>query len=230
MVTTPTVRMPRSRAHLAMIGAAPVPVPPPMPAVMNTMCAPSRCSPISGIDSSAALIPTSGWAPAPRPWVTVVPSWMRRSVLEKASCWASVFATTNSTPSRCASIMLLTALPPAPPTPNTTIRGFSSVSRGAVNAIAIGPCVLRKSVEALTTRPRSASIGMRLTKRPPSLIERKPLTLSRRSVDPGPSQFFVVPQGLRRLCGGPLMPVRPHGARPSPGRDRPRPGTRPLRA
>ena len=47
LVTTPTVRMPRSRAALAMIGAAPVPVPPPMPAVMNTMCAPSRCSLIS---------------------------------------------------------------------------------------------------------------------------------------------------------------------------------------
>ena len=72
LVTTPTVRMPRSRAHLAMIGAAPVPVPPPMPAVMNTMCAPSRCSPISGIASSAAPMPTSGWAPAPSPCVTPI--------------------------------------------------------------------------------------------------------------------------------------------------------------
>ena len=33
LVTTPTVRMPRSRAVLAITGAAPVPVPPPMPAV-----------------------------------------------------------------------------------------------------------------------------------------------------------------------------------------------------
>ena len=40
--TTPTVRMPRSRAQRATNGAAPVPVPPPMPAVMNTMSAPSR--------------------------------------------------------------------------------------------------------------------------------------------------------------------------------------------
>ncbi len=33
LVTTPTVRMPISRAARAMTGAAPVPVPPPMPAV-----------------------------------------------------------------------------------------------------------------------------------------------------------------------------------------------------
>ena len=37
LVTTPTVRMPASRAISATTGAAPVPVPPPMPAVMNTM-------------------------------------------------------------------------------------------------------------------------------------------------------------------------------------------------
>ena len=41
-VTTATVRMPSSRAICATTGAAPVPVPPPMPAVMNTMCTPSR--------------------------------------------------------------------------------------------------------------------------------------------------------------------------------------------
>ncbi len=40
LVTTPTVRMPCSRAARAITGAAPVPVPPPMPAVMNTMCEP----------------------------------------------------------------------------------------------------------------------------------------------------------------------------------------------
>jgi hypothetical protein len=42
LVTTPTVRMPMSRAARAMTGAAPVPVPPPMPAVTKTMCAPER--------------------------------------------------------------------------------------------------------------------------------------------------------------------------------------------
>jgi hypothetical protein len=37
LVTTPTVRMPSSLAARAITGAAPVPVPPPMPAVTNTM-------------------------------------------------------------------------------------------------------------------------------------------------------------------------------------------------
>ena len=37
LVTTPMVSAPRSRAISAMTGAAPDPVPPPMPAVMNTM-------------------------------------------------------------------------------------------------------------------------------------------------------------------------------------------------
>ena len=36
---------------------------------------------ISSSDSSAAARPTSGRAPAPRPWVTPTPIWMRRSAL-----------------------------------------------------------------------------------------------------------------------------------------------------
>ena len=42
LVTTPTVKAPISLATSATIGAAPVPVPPPMPAVTNTMSAPSK--------------------------------------------------------------------------------------------------------------------------------------------------------------------------------------------
>ncbi len=60
LVTTPMVRMPCSRAAAAMTGAAPVPVPPPMPAVTNTMLAPSRSWRISGSASSAAWRPTLG--------------------------------------------------------------------------------------------------------------------------------------------------------------------------
>ena len=37
-----------------------------------------------------------------------------------------MLATTKSTPFNCFSIMLLTAFPPAPPTPKTVIRGFNS--------------------------------------------------------------------------------------------------------
>src|SRR5690606_23579741 len=46
------------------------------------------------------------------------------------SAWASVLATTKSTPFSPALIMLLTALPPPPPTPNTLMRGLSSVMSG----------------------------------------------------------------------------------------------------
>ena len=81
LVTTPTVRMPLSRAALAMTGAAPVPVPPPMPAAMKHMCAPSSAWLISSIVSSAAARPISGREPAPRPCVILRPSWMRRSAI-----------------------------------------------------------------------------------------------------------------------------------------------------
>src|SRR6478609_6111165 len=47
-------------------------------------------------------------------------------VLDMVSACASVLATTNSTPCRRAAFMLLTALPPAPPTPNTVMRAFIS--------------------------------------------------------------------------------------------------------
>src|SRR5215216_4660493 len=130
-VTTPTVRIPMSRAVRAITGAAPVPVPPPMPAVMKAMWAPESWSRISSITSSAAARPTSGCEPAPRPCVTPTPIWMIRAAFDEDSAWASVFATTNSQPRRPASIMLLTALPPAPPIPNTVMRGLSSRMSGA---------------------------------------------------------------------------------------------------
>lgn len=54
LVTTATVRMPASMHVSAITGAAPVPVPPPIPAVMNTMWDPSIISKISSFDSNAA--------------------------------------------------------------------------------------------------------------------------------------------------------------------------------
>src|SRR4029077_20363757 len=62
---------------------------------------------------------------------------MRRSALELNNAWASVLATTNSIPRKPEAIMLLTALPPAPPTPNTVIRGLSSVRSGTLRLIVI---------------------------------------------------------------------------------------------
>src|SRR5579862_1679656 len=58
-----------------------------------------------------------------------------RSAFDMVSAWASVLATTKSTPWSPAVIMLLTALPPAPPTPNTVMRGFISRMSGIVRLI-----------------------------------------------------------------------------------------------
>ncbi len=120
LVTTATVRIPRLRATSAMTGPAPVPVPPPMPAVMNTMCAPATASSMRSRSAIATARASSGFAPAPRP---LAPSWIWLRALLRASTWASVFTAMNSTPSTPCSIMWLTALPPAPPTPITLMTG-----------------------------------------------------------------------------------------------------------
>ena len=120
LVTTPTVSAPISfLAISAMTGAAPVPVPPPSPAVTNTMSAPFSASLMSSRDSAAAPKPTSGFAPAPSPLVSSWPMLSLMSASHMASACASVFAATNSTPRRPASTMRLTALVPPPPTPTT---------------------------------------------------------------------------------------------------------------
>ena len=62
LVTTPTVRMPISRATSATMGLPPVPVPPPMPQVTNTMSVPSSALAMELRFSSADLRPTSGLA------------------------------------------------------------------------------------------------------------------------------------------------------------------------
>ena len=65
--------MPCSLAARAMIGAAPVPVPPPIPQAMNIMSAPFITSWISDFVSSAAFLPISGSIPAPSPLVKFLP-------------------------------------------------------------------------------------------------------------------------------------------------------------
>ena len=72
-VTTPTVRIPISLEILATTGAAPVPVPPPIPQVTNTISEPFSAAAISSSFSSAAFSPTSGLAPAPSPFVSFSP-------------------------------------------------------------------------------------------------------------------------------------------------------------
>ena len=72
-VTTATVRIPKFLAISATTGAAPVPVPPPIPHVTNTMSASFIISLISSLFSSTALAPISGLAPAPSPFVSFSP-------------------------------------------------------------------------------------------------------------------------------------------------------------
>ena len=137
LVTTPTVKAPTSLAHSATTCAAPVPVPPPIPAVTKTMSAPRRDSSNWSLDSSAAFSPTSGLAPAPRPLVSFSPIWIRLGAFESNKAWASQFTEINSTPWTPAEIIRLTALLPPPPTPITFILAkfsklFSSNSSNIV--------------------------------------------------------------------------------------------------
>ena len=127
-VTTPTVRIPISLAAAAITGAAPVPVPPPIPQVTNTMSAPSINCLTSSMLSSAAFWPTSGCAPAPRPFVIFSPIWSTVGALQSVRACLSVFTPTNSTPPMASSTILFTALFPAPPTPITIILAEDSAS------------------------------------------------------------------------------------------------------
>mmetsp|Transcript_29623 Transcript_29623/g.64653 ORF Transcript_29623/g.64653 Transcript_29623/m.64653 type:complete len:251 (+) Transcript_29623:199-951(+) len=100
VVTMPTVRMPRDLATPAITGAAPLPVPPPMPAVTNTMSAPLTTLSTSSRLSSAARLPISGLPPAPSPRVSIAPI-CKCCVLgtgEVARAWESVLTIQNSTP------------------------------------------------------------------------------------------------------------------------------------
>ena len=115
-VTTPTVRAPCSFAIRAITGAAPVPVPPPIPHVTNTMSAPLSAAEISSELSSAAFSPTSGCAPAPSPFVSFSPICINVGALQSCSACLSVFTAINSTPAICSSIIRFTALFPPPPT------------------------------------------------------------------------------------------------------------------
>src|SRR5690606_23107330 len=125
VVTTAIARAPISRATSATTGALPVPVPPPMPAVMNTRSEPLSDSAMRSRSSMAAFSPIPGFAPAPRPFVRWSPIWMRSSARLVARTCASVLAATNSTPLRPVSIMRLTALLPPPPRPMTRMTAFS---------------------------------------------------------------------------------------------------------
>src|SRR5712692_1055537 len=118
LVTTPTVSAPTSLAMRATTGAPPVPVPPPIPAVTNTMSAPTRWWRSSSSPSSVERRPTSGLAPAPRP---LAPSCTLVGARLTRMAWASVLAAIKLTPDKPALIIVLRALPPPPPIPTMRI-------------------------------------------------------------------------------------------------------------
>ena len=125
-VTIAITNAPASRAIRATTGAAPVPVPPPIPAATKTMFASLTISRISSALASAAFSPISGSPPAPKPPVISWPKIKRwRDLLVLKAC-LSVLATQKSTLAISSSIILLTALLPAPPTPITTILAAGS--------------------------------------------------------------------------------------------------------
>ena len=93
LVTIAIVKQPSSLANFDITGAAPVPVPPPIPAAINTMCAPRTISLISFSVASAASFPTDGSPPAPKPFVMLSPKIILWGALDKERACLSVFAT-----------------------------------------------------------------------------------------------------------------------------------------
>mmetsp|Transcript_23943 Transcript_23943/g.57765 ORF Transcript_23943/g.57765 Transcript_23943/m.57765 type:complete len:282 (+) Transcript_23943:432-1277(+) len=138
LVTMPTVSAPLSLLTSATTGAAPLPVPPPMPLVMKQRSAPETMAEISSRDSSAARRPISGSPPAPRPRVTAEPMLRVDAPLdlERPRACASVLMAQNSTPPIRVSSIRSTALLPPPPTPNTLITHGLNPPSG-INAVAL---------------------------------------------------------------------------------------------
>ena len=96
-VTIATTKAPSSFATRATTGAAPVPVPPPIPAATNTMLAPFTISLISASLASAAFSPIDGSPPAPNPPVISLPRINLLGDFEVDKACLSVFATQNVT-------------------------------------------------------------------------------------------------------------------------------------
>src|SRR5262245_49982987 len=160
--------------------------------------------------SVAAAAPTSGCEPAPRPWVTWVPIWMMRVAFDMVSACASVLATTKSTPCNPAVIMLLTALPPAPPTPKTVIRGFSSLMSGGVRLSAMVASLTTRALVHPGRRPRGLVKIVWLQVRSSEALAKPSSDLSEIAVSPCPElprmpRFDVFTMSVLRIdqeaCG-----------------------------
>src|SRR6266540_3194933 len=144
-----------------------------------------------------------------------MPIWMMRSARVSVSACASVLATTNSHPCKPAEIMLLTALPPAPPTPNTVMCGLSSRMSGIFRfmlMVASSRCADAKRERAAGSRPvrhRLASCGSRI-----GASEALPQPL------PDPREIGVRPRHqLPRVPRFAVFEIGKLGVHGEPGRD-----------
>ena len=142
-----------------------MPVPPPIPAATNTISAPSTTARSSSRDSIADLLPISGSEPAPRPFVSSLPSIMRQLASESSRWAMSVFAAMNSTPLTPPRIMWFSALLPAPPTPTTfmtSLAGKFDLSSWKISDMA--PITFYSSIRSQKRSPKSfftASTGLK---------------------------------------------------------------------
>jgi len=98
-VTTHTVRIHNSFAACAITGAAPVQVPPHIPAVIKSISVSSKCLLISSIFSSAAFLPISGFAQAHNHLVKLSQIFTLSFAKLFSNACASVFTAINSTQS-----------------------------------------------------------------------------------------------------------------------------------
>ncbi len=136
IVTMPMTSAPSSFARRATYCAAPVPVPPPIPAVMNVTCDPWRNSRISSSLSWAACSPTSGSAPAPRPFVRRFPMRIFFGAWTARRCFASVLTAQSCAPVIPASEHRLTVFEPPPPQPTILIETFRDSTILAISSSA----------------------------------------------------------------------------------------------
>ena len=146
IVTMATVSSPRDFASRAMIGEAPVPVPPPIPAVIKTIfVSSSKMSSIASKSPSASARPVSGSPPAPSPG----PSCRRSGTALLSSAFRSVLQTRKRTSWRPSQYMLATAFPPPPPTPITLMIEERVQSTGSIRSSSFIVGVQRRSANVM---------------------------------------------------------------------------------
>src|SRR5271154_73294 len=143
---------------------------------------------------------------------------MTRSARDEVSAWASVLATMNSTPDRPETIILLTALPPAPPTPHTMMRGFNSFSWGGFRLIGI-PCLSRRRPPTPFPTPvETLSQGIAFSQRRPMSLVQFPHAWRLAEPKPRSTRHDRRAPGLRGRLLALMVNIRFIGGRQFPGR------------